>query len=158
MSIASLLTYFGYREKPASVSDLKFPVLVIPLDQSRVGVEPDAGSLCSAIIGSNLTPRNGTVVIDSDFNFYTQQNVKCQQGEMGMVFRAFVRPGKPMTFTMELKRSRINGLQHTLQSLVECNSIGEGDTPEKRLELGKQTTMAGIVEVLTRPIVFDAPP
>jgi hypothetical protein len=150
LSIAAFLTYFGLRSKPVAIAELRFPVLAIPVDESNVFIANDAASLTQATMGAASTPHNGVVVIDADFNIYNEQNVKCDQGDAGMLFRAFVRPGKPLTFQFNLAREREHGLAAARDRITRCIYLGS-DTAlatEQRQKLAAQTTMTDIIALL----------
>jgi hypothetical protein len=150
LSFAAFLTYFGLRSKPVAITDLRFPVLTIPVDESNVFIAKDATSLTQATMGAASTPQNGVVVIDADFNIYREQNVKCDQGDAGMLFGAFVRPGKPLTFQFNLTRQREHGLAAALDRMTHSAYLGS-DTEiatQRRQKLSAQTTMAGIIALL----------
>ena len=150
MGFAAVWAYFGFRAKSVAIGELQFPVLVIPQDESNVFIASDAPSLTQARIGAAETPQNGTTVIDARFNIYSEQNVKCDQGSGGMLFRAFVRPGAPLTFQFNLRPHRENGLQPALAQVLRSANLGVNPVAVDRWrkELASQTTMDGIIAVL----------
>src|SRR4051794_33239602 len=64
--------------KRATLADLKFPVLVIRPDDDVPHVETNADDLWK-IGRSGRGPVEGSTIIDSDFNLYTQKNVKSRR-------------------------------------------------------------------------------
>jgi hypothetical protein len=160
LTLAAIMTHFGFRPKPVSISELQFPVLVLPSDESGVYVAIDAESLTQVRMGAWYTPRNGSTVIDARFNFYAEQNVKCDQGEGGMLFRAFVRPTKPLTFTLDFEPKRESGLAATLDLVLRYANLGTAPTiiDDERKRLAAATTMAQIVDVLNGPTADNGMP
>src|SRR4051812_29985965 len=101
MSLIKFLAFFGLWRRPPTVADLKFPVLAISEDGSEVVIltlEPGQDVTRDAI----RNPRNGTVLIDSDFRMYTERNVACRQGDLGYLYRLLFDPGKPYTYRFDL--------------------------------------------------------
>ena len=138
LTLAAIMAHFGFRPKPVSISELQFPVLVLPADGSGVYVANDAESLTQVRMGAWYTPTNGSTVINARFNFYAEQNVKCEQGEGGMLFRAFVRPGKPLTFTLDFEPKRESGLATAPRSGIALRFSWHGSEDRRR-----QTQAAG---------------
>src|SRR5260221_14557346 len=81
-----ILIDWGILRKPATIADLKFPVLIL----RPKCVEPliDTGAESGAPTEQfSHTPIEKTVVIDSNFRMYTQRHVRCKQGEITQIFR-----------------------------------------------------------------------
>jgi hypothetical protein len=150
MGLAAILSYIGLRAKSVAIAELQFPVLVIPEDQSNVFIASDVRTLTQAKMGASNTPRNGVTVIDAGFNIYSEQNVKCDQGGGGMLFRAFVRPGAPLTFQFNLRSQHEKGLAAARDRILRSAYLGvDADAAERwRKQLADQTTMDGIIAVL----------
>jgi len=167
MSFAAILAYVGLRAKPVAIEELQFPVLVIPLDRSNVFIAKGAADMTQARMGAANTPQNGFTVIDAGFNIYAEQNVKCDQGAGGMLFRAFVRPGAPLTFKFNLRRQGEKGLSAARERILPAAYLGvDTDAAERwRKQLAGESTMEGIVAVLNAaaaeasqgPIIHDDP-
>jgi hypothetical protein len=160
VTLVAIMAHFGSRPKSVSISELQFPVLVLPADGSGVYVANDAESLTQVRMGAWYTPTNGSTVIDARFNFYAEQNVKCEQGEGGMLFRAFVRPGKPLTFSLDFEAKRESGLAAALDLVLRHANLGTAPTiiDDRRKQLAAATTMAQIVDVLNGPTVNNGMP
>lgn len=144
-----ILIDWGILRKPATIADLKFPVLVLRPGKAELIVDlgSDGGTPPEEF---SQRPIEGSIVIDSDFRMYTQRNVRCRQGEITMIFRALLaRPG-PLTYRFTLKRRWRSGLRPAQRQLLRCASYGgtAEDDSRKRRELASQTTMAGIIAVL----------
>jgi hypothetical protein len=158
--MASILIYLGLRPKLFAVSDLRFPVVVIPPAQTNVFVARDAQSLTQVTMGAPSTPQQGTTVIDADFKIYAEENVKCDQGDFGMLYRALASPRKPLTFQMSLRQLSEHGIAAALDQIQKYAYFGTlpEEIDRQRKLLASQTTMQGIVDVLTPVFVGQAPP
>jgi hypothetical protein len=150
MGLSAVLMYLGFRTKPVAVSDIRFPALFIPVDESDVFIAEDPAGLTSARIGAWDTPQNGATVIDAGFSLYREQNVKCDQGEIRTLLGALVRPGAPRTFKLELSALAEHGREAALQRVVRSAYLGVDavSVEQTRRQLAGQTTMDGIIAVL----------
>src|SRR5207247_715718 len=83
--VTALMVKLGFWLNAARISDLKFPVVVVQSDGSPPFVETESGGLKRIRIGSGRIPVNGSIVIDSDFKMYTQENVKCTEGVVALL-------------------------------------------------------------------------
>ena len=152
MGIAAL---FGFRKpppkpNPVSVDQLIFPVVVIPPDESGVFVRESASELVRSPMAARDLPANGTTVIDSAFNFYREQNVKCTQNEISITLGLLVNPRKPLAYQMELLPLAEHGLSAAMNSIARVAYLGSdsAEAEARRRRLAVQTTMAAIVATL----------
>jgi len=77
-----------FRRKYVPIEQLKFPVLVIQPGGMALFAEWDSVALEKFPPKSPRTPVNATVIIDSEFNQFTQENVARQkEGELKWMAR-----------------------------------------------------------------------
>ena len=163
--IKAFLIDWGLMRPAATLADLKFPVLVLRPGNEPPIVDVGAEGGIKAPEQFSSRPINGSIVIDSDFKMYAQQNVRCKQGEITMIFRALLARHGPLTYRFKLKRCWRSGIAAARRKLLACASYGGGIEVDnrKRRELAGQTTMEGIIAVLgsgdgaTRPIEAAGP-
>jgi hypothetical protein len=135
--------------RPVSISDLKFPVLLL-----RSDMRPPSFALMrenlTTIDKSALAPVNQTIIIDSDFRQFVQSNVRCRQGDISMIVRALIPTERPFTYSFSLKRRRKSGLAAALRLLTARlpNAECSDDQAQSHRNLARQTTMAGIMDAL----------
>jgi len=133
-----------------TLADLKYPVIVVPPDNQAPYIRTSADELQRGALNSNSCPANETVVIDSDFNIYQEQNVKCNQSDLSISLRYLVRPGSQLTYSVCLKRDKQKGCAAAVELISCCDSLGGdiNDHDRRRCEIERQTTLQGIIAVL----------
>jgi hypothetical protein len=144
--------------KAVEIADLTFPVLLLRPYKSQPYFEFGPETL-TTIDKNTFSPTEGAIIIDSDFRQYVQKNVRCKQGDISMIFRALVPGDRPFTYSFTLKRRRTAGLAAALAQLNECTGFyGETDGQQrKRQEIARQTTVPGIIEVISSDAVRKTP-
>ena len=129
--------------KPATVADLKFPVIVVEEGESA-RVEVDAAGMQK--MSGKRQPAEGAFVIDSDLKMYTQENVKCTTNSIGWL--AHYAVGWRLTYEFDLKRCKESGLEAAKAKVLSCRYSHREVPDEMRAQIRKQTTLAGIVSLL----------
>ena len=123
--LMSLATYFAYLFrplKPADITDVTFPVLVLQPDGTSPFLVTTADDLFTLPYASARQPLNDTILIDSNFNLFIEKNVKSQDNQIVDTLRAFVRPYSMVKFTFDLKHARRSGQAAAIAALQTCKS------------------------------------
>jgi hypothetical protein len=145
---AMRLNNFFRRRVP--VEDLKYPVLVLqPIDLLPFA-EWEPHRLKWFTDKSDRSPMNGTIIIDSEFNTYTQVNVKKKESEIGWLARRYLTPGLPARYTFDLIRTRKADPVMAMQTLLARPRFSDDPTENAAMHaaVAKQTTMAGILDAM----------
>jgi hypothetical protein len=143
--------------RPATVSDLVFPAVVISPDNAWAFVASGPGELETFSRRSSRQPVEGSTIIDAEFNAYVQRNVQSKQpGEFVQIFRLLVPGERPVGYTFDLKRAGKIDFIAARERLMQCASYGGDDDEQQRQELARQSTLAGLIEVLQPPAVVSS--
>jgi hypothetical protein len=162
----SLATYFAYlfrALKPANITDVTFPVVVIQPDGTSPFLVTTPDDLSTVRYASAKQPLNDTILIDSNFNLFIEKNVKSQDNQLVGTLRAFVRPYSMVKFTFDLKHARRSGQAAAIAALQTCKFL-PGDPQDfnrKLTELPRQTTMPALIALLEldpKPPADPGPP
>ena len=115
MVVAVVRVRSFFRPKYVPIEQVQFPVLVIQPDGVPVFAEWDASRLSRFPEKSQRTPVNGTVLIDSAFNQFKQENVSRKtEGELKQIAR-FLIPGLDVKYTFDLRRSPAKGREAAME-------------------------------------------
>ena len=140
-----------FRPKYVPIEQLKFPVLVLQPDGMALFAEWDSTALQKFPERSMRTPVNGTVLIDSAFAQFTQENVKRQsEGELKWIARALV-PGLRVKYSFDLRRRADASGRERLAAIIARSPRFSDDPAEDaamRAAALQQTTMDGVLDAL----------
>ncbi len=137
---------FVFRRGIVSLGSLKFPVLVIQPDGMRPFAEWDSVRLERFPKGDVRTPVNGTVLIDSDFNMFTQERVeRKREGDLKIIAR-YLLPDMRVKYTFDVRRVKGGGKDAAMTRLLQCPGFSENGS--MRDAVARQTTLAGVLDVL----------
>jgi hypothetical protein len=153
-TITIVLRALGLLRWPPRLVELAYPVIAIRPDHSYAFVADGFRVLRTPTPAWAITPCDGTILIDSDFDIYVEHNVRCTEGDLGRLFRQFVGPKRSASYKIGLRRARHTGPAEAHRHLAACESFpwinGEAATAAARQQIAQQTTMAGIVAILKR--------
>lgn len=140
-----------FRPKFVPIGELKFPVLVVQPDGVPLFAEWDSTPLQKFEEKSHRSPINGTILIDSDFNQFTEENVeRAKEGDIKQIGR-FLFPGvMRIKYTFDLRRSKTTGLE-AMRALIRTAPPFDEDPAKDaamRAAALEQTTMAGVLDAL----------
>jgi hypothetical protein len=140
-----------FRPKYVPIEQLKFPVLVLQPAGAALFAEWDSTALQKFPEGSTRTPVNGTIIIDSTFNQFTQENVARQkEGDLKWMARHLL-PGLRVKYTFDLRRragaSGREGLAKIIREAPRLSEDAAEDAAMRSAAL-QQTTMDGVLDAL----------
>ena len=139
-----------FRPKYVPIGQLKFPVLVMQPDGASLFAEWDSTALQKFPERSSRTPVNGTIIIDSAFNQFTQENVHRQtEGELKWIARALV-PGLRVKYTFDLRRASASGRDALHAIIRKATPFSDDPTEDAAMRAAAQqhSTMDGVLEAL----------
>jgi hypothetical protein len=150
----------GLFRRTATLSDLRFPVLVLPPGNQEPFFASDAKGLTTVPDKSSTSPTDGTILIDSDFKQYSEADVHAKPaGEISAIWHALVPGPRSYDYTFTLKRVKTSGLTAALAQLAACVSYpGEESAIErKRGQLAGAKTVDEIIAILSADPIVPPP-
>ncbi len=140
-----------FRPRYVPIDELKFPVLVVQPEGVPLFAEWDSTPLQKFEEKSPRRPANGSILIDSDFNQFTQENVKrAEEGDIKAIGR-FLFPGvMRIKYTFDLRRSKTTGLEALRALIRTAPPFSDDPATDAAMRAGalEQTTMAGVLDAL----------
>ena len=146
MALAGLLAFLGLRAKPLpppTVADLKFPVIVIH-DGARFFIHRNADELHRLNVGMAMAYEHWPTLIDSDLRIYSMEKLRSTKGGLWLM----ANPTGVTPTSFELTRQPESGPDRARRLIINCKHLG-GDDEQKRKAIATQTSLAGMIEVLS---------
>lgn len=157
-----------FRQKYVPIDQLKFPVLVVQPNRVAWFAEWDSTALQKFPERSGRTPENGTVIVDSAFDQFTQENVtRKKEGDLKWLARILL-PGLRVKYTFDLRRAKVSGREALMEMIRLGPPLCEDPTQDtaRRAAAQQQTTMDAVLDALhlykpiepTTQTAIDTPP
>jgi len=140
----------NFFRRKVPLDQLKYPVLVLQPNEMLPFAEWEPHRLKWFSDKSYRSPVNGTILIDSEWNIYTEENVEKKESEIGWLARRYLTPGLPARYTFDVIRKHKTDPVLAMQTLLARPRFSDDPAENASLhaEVAKQTTMAGVLDSL----------